>query len=60
MADPIETVCLLTGCTEAEAEKALAETEDLVEAVDRLLEKKPSPAEKFLSEKKRPRKVTPE
>ena len=60
MADPIQTICTLTGCSQHEAEKTLNETEDVVEAVDRLLEKKPSAADKILSGKKRPREVTPE
>jgi hypothetical protein len=60
MSDPIQTVCSLTGCTEEEAKQALNQTEDIVDAVDHLLEKKPSPAEKFLTGKKRPREVTPE
>lgn len=60
MSDPVQTVCLLTGCTECEAERALAETEDIVEAVDLLLEKKPSAADKYISGKKRSREVTPE
>lgn len=59
MADPIQTICSLTGCSEEEAKRAFDETEDVVEAVDRLLEKKPSAAEKFLN-KKRTREVTPE
>jgi hypothetical protein len=60
MNDPIQTIRSLTGCTEEQANKAFDETEDIIEAVDRLLEKKPSPADKFLSGKKRPREVTPE
>lgn len=60
MSDPIQTVCLLTGCTEEEADRALMETEDIVDAVDRLLEKKPSPADKYINSKKRAREVTPE
>jgi len=60
MTDPVETVCILTGCTEEQAKRALDETEDIVEAVDRLLEKKPSPADKYISEKKRPREVSQE
>lgn len=60
MADPIQMICTLTGCTQDEAEKTLNETEDVVEAVDRLLATKPSMADKYLSEKKRPREVTPE
>jgi hypothetical protein len=60
MTDPVETVCNLTGCTEEQARQVLNETKDIIEAVDRLLEKKPSPAEKFLFEKKRPRETTPE
>lgn len=60
MADPIQTICSLTGCMQEEAERAFAETEDVIEAVDRLLEKKPSKADKYIIGKKRPREVTPE
>ena len=60
MTDPVQMVCTLTGCTQEEAEKVLNDTEDVVEAVDRLLVKKPSNADKYLSEKKRSRELTPE
>ena len=60
MADPIQMICSLSGCTQEEAERAFTETEDVIEAVDRLLAKKPSAADKYLSGKKRPREVTPE
>jgi len=60
MRDPVQMICSLTGCTQQEAERAFTETEDIVEAVDLLLEKKPSMADKYLSEKKRSREVTPE
>ena len=60
MADPIQTICSLTGCSQHEAERVLAETEDVIEAVDRLLAKNPSPADKYVYGKKRPREVSPE
>ena len=60
MSDPIQTICSLTGCTEDEAKRVFDETEDVIEAVDRLLEKKPSVAEKIINERKRVRQVTPE
>lgn len=37
MADPIMMICSLTGCTEEEATKVYNETEDTVEAIDRIL-----------------------
>jgi hypothetical protein len=60
MSDPVQTVCSLTGCTEDEAKRALDLTEDVIEALDLLLEKKPSPTDKYFSGKKRPREVTHE
>jgi hypothetical protein len=58
MSDPIETICNLTGCTREDAQRVYDETKDIVEAVDKLLEKVSSPAEKYI--KKRVRQVTPE
>ena len=56
MTYPISSVCNLAGCTREEAERVY--TGDIVEAVDKLLVKVSSPAEKYI--KKRPRQVTPE
>jgi hypothetical protein len=60
MADPIALICSLTGCTEDEANEAYNRTEDVVEAVDSLLSKVESPADKYIQTKKRKREVTPE
>lgn len=59
MADPLETICNLAGCTREEAEKVYSETKDVVEAVDRLLAKPLSAAEKYIQTKK-PKHVTTE
>ncbi len=58
MSDPIETICNLAGCSSEEARKVYAEVGDVVEAVDKLLVKVSSPADKYI--KKRTREVTPE
>jgi hypothetical protein len=60
MTDPIETICNLTGCSHEEAERVYNETKDMIEAVDRLLETKPSSAEKYIQSKKKPKQVTEE
>lgn len=60
MRDPVQTVCSLTGCTEEEANRVLNETEDVVEAVDRLLEKGQSKAEEIIKQKRRKLAHTPE
>jgi hypothetical protein len=39
MSDPIQTICSLTGCSEAEANQAYDRSEDVVDAVDLLLAK---------------------
>lgn len=57
MSDPIQIICNLTGCTEDEANEAYDRTEDIVEAVDLLLE---APKSTTVNFKKRPREVTPE
>lgn len=58
MADPIETICNLTSCSREDAERAYSQVGDIVEAVDKLLVKVSSPADKYI--KKREREVTPE
>jgi ElaB/YqjD/DUF883 family membrane-anchored ribosome-binding protein len=58
MADPIETICNLAGCSREDAERVYSEVNDIVEAVDKLLVKVSSPADKYI--KKRKREVTPE
>ena len=60
MADPLETIQTLTGCSEEDAKRVYEETKDLVEAVDRLLEKRQSAADKYIQSKKRKREVTEE
>jgi len=47
MSDPIDTICNLTGCTRDQAEEMYHETQDVVEAIDRLLEKPVSAADKY-------------
>lgn len=58
MSDPIDTICNLAGCSREDAEHVYAEVGDIVEAVDKLLVKVLSPADKYI--KKRARQVTPE
>ena len=60
MADPIETICNLAGCSYEDAKQMYEVTNDIVEAVDRLLEPKPSAAEKYIQSKKPKREVTEE
>jgi hypothetical protein len=48
MIDPILMICSLTGCSEEEAKAAFEETEDVIDAVDRLLEKPVLKSEKFI------------
>ncbi len=48
MSDPIDTICSLAGCPREDAERMYAETKDVVEAVDKLLAKVSSPAEKYM------------
>ena len=36
MADPIMLICSVTGCTEDEARRAMEDTEDPIDAIDRL------------------------
>lgn len=60
MSDAIQIICSLTGCTEEEAKKAYDETEDVIEAVDLLLETPELPSNKIINSKKRKREVTPE
>lgn len=60
MTDPLETICNLTGCTLEQASQAYSETQDLVEAVDRLLEVKPSVANKYIQSKKIKKEITEE
>ena len=60
MADPLETICELAGCSRDDAEKVYSETNDVVEAVDRLLAKPQSSAEKYIQSKKPKKEVTEE
>lgn len=60
MTDPIALICMLTGCTEEDANRVFNETEDVIDAIDRILEKKPSAINEYIESKKRPRQVTPE
>lgn len=48
MLDPILMICSLTGCSEEEAKAAFEETEDVIDAIDRLLEKPVSKSEKYI------------
>lgn len=57
MADPIAMIVSLTGCSEEEARDAYDETEDVVEAVDKLLARVPTntpPPRKFVRTDKTP------
>ncbi len=60
MTDPIQIICSLTGCTEEEANHAYNNTQDVVEAVDLLLVKVKSPADKYIESKKIKREITEE
>jgi hypothetical protein len=60
MADPIQTICELAGCSQNEAQVVYSETNDVVEAVDRLLVKQQSSAEKYIQSKKPKKEVTTE
>jgi hypothetical protein len=60
MTDPLETICNLTGCTIEQAERAYFETRDIVDAVDLLLERKPSAIDKYIQSKKKQIEVTEE
>ena len=57
MRDPIQIICNLTGCTEEEAEEAYHTTQDVVDAVDLLLDATKSTTANL---KKRQRETTPE
>ena len=48
MSDKIEIICNLAGCSAKEAEDALAETGDVIEAVDRLMAKPQCLSNKFI------------
>ena len=57
MADPIAMIMSLTGCSEEEARDAFDETEDVVDAVDKLLARPPTntpPPRKFVRTDKTP------
>ncbi len=60
MSDPIDTICLLADCSRELAQKTYEETKDIVEAVDKLLEKVSSPAQKIIETKLKKRSVTHE
>ena len=53
MTDPLETICNLTGCTLEDATQVYNETKDVIEAVDRLLAKPQSAADKYIQSKKK-------
>lgn len=60
MTDPLETICNLANCSREDAERVYSETNDVVEAIDRLLVKKPSAAEVYIQSIKKPHEVSPE
>ena len=60
MTDPVETICNLSGCSYDHAKQMYEITGDIVEAVDRLLELKPSAADKYIQSKRVKREVTEE
>lgn len=51
MSDPIMMICSISGCSEEEAKKVFQETEDVVDAIDKLIEKKPMNYEKYIPAK---------
>ena len=60
MSDPIDTICNLTGCTRDQAEETYHETQDVVEAVDRLLQKPVSAADKYVNKNRKVQELTEE
>jgi hypothetical protein len=52
MSDEIQTICNLTGCSREQAEEVYAQTQNVVDAVDRLLVNVPSPAEKYIQSRR--------
>ena len=58
MSDPIETIMNLSGCTKEQAKEAFEETKNIVDAVDKLLEKPNHPEDKYIKIVKHD--VTPE
>jgi len=44
-------ICSISGCSEEEAKKVFQETEDVVDAIDKLIEKKPMNYEKYIPAK---------
>lgn len=59
MSDEIQTICNLTGCSRDDAERAYSETSNIVDAVDKLLVKVLSTAEKY-TQPRRTQKVLTE
>jgi hypothetical protein len=60
MTDPVEMICNLAGCSREDAKIVYSETNDVVEAVDRLLIRTTSAADKYIQGKKRTYEVTEE
>jgi hypothetical protein len=51
MSDPVEMICELAGCSKEEAEVVFGETNDVVEAVDRLMAKPTLISQKYIPAK---------
>ena len=60
MSDAIDTICNLANCSREDAERVYAETKDVVEAVDKLLAKVLSPAEKYVKSGRLQKELTEE
>ena len=60
MSDEIATICNLTGCSREDAERAYGEMKNVVDAVDRLLAKVPSPAEKYIKSRRTQKQLNEE
>lgn len=58
MSDEIATICNLTGCSREDAERVYAETHNVVDAVDKLLVKVSSPAEKYTQPRRTQKELT--
>ena len=48
MSDPLSMICDLAGCSREDAGAVFAETGDVVESVDRLMEKKELKSKKYI------------
>lgn len=49
MTDPIQTICNLTACSNEDAERVYKETNNVIDAVDRLLVKNEQPSDKYVN-----------